>query len=794
MPVFEKTTPNDKGFTVAAPGVLRDLPGATMNLPPRTFTTWSVPIPIIAGELTCDPQNGDILLAARADASFNGHLEEFPDWPAILRMTREGEWSTVCAWKNLPHPKGLAVTPRGDLYASYQSGLAVRPIATGTWGPAPGFPVPSIPYQDDQVLLKPDGKILVARTQTVLEYDPATQSTTTLQIHGIWPFVRSMCLDKKGNLWIGDDSLLLRTPGGTTTRHPLGAKIGVPWSLSLDSEDRLWVGSFNGYARRTADGVWTADATGKAEGDWQVAGSCCDIYGDIWIGRYDDSLLQFTSFTKTQKGRAFWRADGSFTYVPDAGEVGLDLFSAPVTPAAGKPDPNVQIRVTIGQTAVRALDFSVGAITGEPVVINLASQATGAGSVAYAISKAPANGVVSVPAAFSGRRGRIVTYQSKAAFEGRDSFAYTAGTGASRSTGTVTIQVSKGQRTQWSVQGGAGLAVAAPGVLGTGGGSVVPPSPTWARHTDTLLSPAAVAFDPASGDLWAVGKSATDVVVVRRSPELQRNELPSSTFTPPLKTPRGVVVAADGRVWISDEANKLLQHRSAQGVWSSIATTDAPWGLALDGTGRLHVSFPAVGEVRRFDPPSTWTVVAAKDAAKGALVKPCGIAFGPTGDLWIADAGAHTIRRLQGTTWRPFPATATAGTAAGRFSGPTGVRVGPDGTAWVADSANMRVQSYTPTADTWSIVPAEGGTTPDLTGPIDLALDAYNNLWVADRATGIQHRAPFLKGDYGAFELRTDGSFVYRAGNLTGYDAASVTVKGPSGTTTVGISVVVLGT
>jgi len=83
------------------------------------------------------------------------------------------------------------------------------------------------------------------------------------------------------------------------------------------------------------------------------------------------------------------------------------------------------------------------------------------------------------------------------------------------------------------------------------------------------------------------------------------------------------------------------------------------------------------------------------DLAKlGDLVNPYDVAFGPGGEVLVANAGRYGVIRLAGAE-RTYIGLG-AGTAPGKLNFPMGVDVGPDGLIYVADTNNGRVQIFAP--------------------------------------------------------------------------------------------------
>ena len=139
------------------------------------------------------------------------------------------------------------------------------------------------------------------------------------------------------------------------------------------------------------------------------------------------------------------------------------------------------------------------------------------------------------------------------------------------------------------------------------------------------------------------------------------------------ENPTSAVVDANGNIFVTDRTNDVIRRITPEGV----VTTFAGSGTAgfADGTGTAA----------RFNNPS-------------------GIAIDASGNLYVADRDNHNIRRitpagvvttLAGSTTAQNGTTNATGTAA-RFNGPTGVAVDASGNVFVADASNHRIRRVTP--------------------------------------------------------------------------------------------------
>ncbi|MBC7975575.1 MAG: hypothetical protein H7138_11385, partial [Myxococcales bacterium] len=136
------------------------------------------------------------------------------------------------------------------------------------------------------------------------------------------------------------------------------------------------------------------------------------------------------------------------------------------------------------------------------------------------------------------------------------------------------------------------------------------------------------------------------------------------------------------------------------------ARFDQPWGITVDPAGTLYVTERNGQTLRRIAVDGTVTTIAGSPQASGStdgtgsaarFSAPQGVAIGPDGDLYVADAGNSRVRRVTAAG----VVTTYAGTSSGyldaaaasaRFSFPVGIAVASDGSVYVSDAGNHRVR------------------------------------------------------------------------------------------------------
>jgi sugar lactone lactonase YvrE len=233
--------------------------------------------------------------------------------------------------------------------------------------------------------------------------------------------------------------------------------------------------------------------------------------------------------------------------------------------------------------------------------------------------------------------------------------------------------------------------------------------------------------------------------------------------------PVGIVVTANGAVYVADSKNHCIRGITPAGVVSTFsglgppgftdgipaaARFNLPSGLAIDGNGSLHVADRGNHRIRKVGPDGTVSTLAGKTTAgstNGAVGvalfdNPIGIAVDTLGNAYVTEAASHAIRKVapDGTTAIFAGSAALSGTtnstgANARFTSPAGLTFRADGTLLVADKGNHLIRSVSPTGEVAPLVGSGTAGIGDGLGevaqfdqPISLATTAAGDVVVGE--------------------------------------------------------------
>lgn len=236
--------------------------------------------------------------------------------------------------------------------------------------------------------------------------------------------------------------------------------------------------------------------------------------------------------------------------------------------------------------------------------------------------------------------------------------------------------------------------------------------------------------------------------------------------------PYGIAIDPARNIYIADRLNQTIRKVSAAGVvrtlaglagvtgsvdgTGSAARFNYPFGVAADASGNVYVADSGNQSIRKITPAGVVTTLAGSNGLIGSadgtgssarFFSPSGVAVDTSGNLYVADSGNHTIRKitpagvvttLAGSPLAPGSANGTG--SAARFFSPYGVAVDAGGNVLVADSANHLIRKITAAGVVTTVAGQTGvagsrdgsGALATFNFPLALSFDGAGNLYIAD--------------------------------------------------------------
>ncbi len=249
---------------------------------------------------------------------------------------------------------------------------------------------------------------------------------------------------------------------------------------------------------------------------------------------------------------------------------------------------------------------------------------------------------------------------------------------------------------------------------GWNAGSVVDGTGDKARFN----TPSAIVFSPKAGALF-VADAASNVI---RKVTLQ-----------------GVVTTFAGTANVSGVID----------AGGTAAAFSLPLGLAVDGPGNILVADATNARIRKIASDGNVTTLIGLagsgfvdgNASKAKLLSPKGVAVSSTGLVAIADTGNHAIRIWNGTILSTLAGSGTAGFQDGggalaKFDSPVALAFGPGGNLFVADMNNHRIRRITPSGAVATVAGDGTGGFLDSSTPTTARFYYPTGIVVAPGSTG----------------------------------------------------------
>ncbi len=246
----------------------------------------------------------------------------------------------------------------------------------------------------------------------------------------------------------------------------------------------------------------------------------------------------------------------------------------------------------------------------------------------------------------------------------------------------------------------------------------------------------------------------------------------SSDGDPLFNSPSGLTVDRNGNVYVADTDNSTIRKITPAGAVSTLAgsaghtgSTDTidgdplfsyPYGVAADQEGNVYVADQSNSTIRKITPAGVVSTLAGSAGNAGStdssdgdplFKSPSGLTVDQIGNIYVADTGNHTIRKIT-----PAGVVSTFAGIAGNtgstdtidgdplFKSPSGLTVDQIGNVYVADTGNHTIRKITPAGvvSTFAGIAGNTGSTDTIDGdplfksPSGLSVDQVGNVYVAD--------------------------------------------------------------
>ncbi len=513
------------------------------------------------------------------------------------------------------------------------------------------------------------------------------------------------------------------------------AQIAQPEGMAIDGAGNLYIAdAANHRVRKVSDGVITTVAGnghGGFSGDGGPAAAAqlnqpydvtLDAAGNLYIADFGNQRVRKVDTTGNITTAA---GDGSSGSNGDGGQATAAMLLGPrnvVTDAVGNlyisefdghrvrrvaPDGTIS---TVAGTGIAGLGGDGGPATASQLAFPAGLALDGAGNLFIVDSSN-----VRIRKVLAGA-GTISTVCTQLSF----GMPYIQLTGLAAGAGGNLYIPEKGNSYVWQLTPAGAMSI----VAGTPGEGTYTGDGHLATAT-ALSSPVGAALD-ASGNLFIaethrvryVAAATGIIATVGGDGTFGFGGDGGSAISAVLNTPTGLAFN-NGTLFIADQQNHRVRVVSAAGAISTVAGDGGPANTG-DGLAALNAS----------------------------LALPDALAFDPAGNLYIADMNANRVRRVDATgIITTFAGNGgvggygSEGTPAALMSlnAPQGLAADSLGNVYVSDTNNNRVIQVDTAGDFHTVAgtgtagsAGDGTTLGELYGPVGLAVDGQDNLYIAD--------------------------------------------------------------
>ena len=179
------------------------------------------------------------------------------------------------------------------------------------------------------------------------------------------------------------------------------------------------------------------------------------------------------------------------------------------------------------------------------------------------------------------------------------------------------------------------------------------------------------------------------------------------------KEPKGIAIAANGNVYVSDSANNRIEEFNEKEEFIIAFGFGVSNGEAKFETCTVSCSAGIAG------------------SGSGQFNLPREVAVAPNGNVWVVDFNNSRVEGFNEKDQYLLQA-GSKGTGNGQFKEPSGIAIDSAGNVWITDSVNNRVQELAPSGAFLGVFGGQGTGNGQYEEPWGIAVTSTGNIYVVD--------------------------------------------------------------
>ena len=208
-------------------------------------------------------------------------------------------------------------------------------------------------------------------------------------------------------------------------------------------------------------------------------------------------------------------------------------------------------------------------------------------------------------------------------------------------------------------------------------------------------------------------------------------------------TSGGDIQTGPGNIWVADTGGDRLEEFSATGTYESQFDVGYPINMAMDSSGNFWIL--AESYLEEYSPEGDQIgKFGGYGTGAGVFENASGIAIDSNNNVWVSDDDGNRVEEFSATgTYEgqigcAGSSACSVGTTNGTFNDPINLAIDASGNIWVANAGGNRVEEFSAAGSYERQVGCSSGactatsTAGGLSYPISVAIDASGNVWVGD--------------------------------------------------------------